>query len=445
MTKQVVTGALIALSMMWIVSDSKAQETFDVFNRKGVDSYFIVDHAAFKSNIPGKVRLEVYYQIYNAVLNFAKKDDNFEAQYEVAVKVYNDNEELVDSYHQSKTVLVPNEVKAKSRYDYRTSQVNFDLPPGKYTMNLVLSDPSSRQVQNQQFKLKLKDMGSKQPTLSDIELVQAVDKSSDSGSKEFDKGSLLVVPSVTHIYGNDDKLRLLFYVELYRGTDSTPDVRVETMLRHSVKGMVYRDSLTSEFTEPTVRQFREISLDSLIPGRYELSVTLLGKRAKKLYVEYRYFTIFLSQNALLKYDYKSILGQLGIIATNEEMDVLKKAETYPDRLSAFNAFWDGRDPTPGTSVNEAKDEFYRRVNIANQNFTHMYRQGWKTDRGRIYIIYGEPDQVDDYPVVPNMHPYQEWHYYRGSKYRKFVFVDVNEDGDYRLEYPYDGLNQRPDF
>ncbi|HKK21216.1 MAG TPA: GWxTD domain-containing protein, partial [candidate division Zixibacteria bacterium] len=91
-----------------------------------------------------------------------------------------------------------------------------------------------------------------------------------------------------------------------------------------------------------------------------------------------------------------------------------------------------------------KNEFYRRVNIANQNFTHMYRQGWRTDRGRVYIMYGEPDQVDDYPVVPDRHPYQEWHYYRGTKYRKFIFVDVNEDGDYRLEYPYDGLYQQPD-
>jgi hypothetical protein len=75
----------------------------------------------------------------------------------------------------------------------------------------------------------------------------------------------------------------------------------------------------------------------------------------------------------------------------------------------------------------------------------MRRNGWRTDRGRIYIMFGEPDQLDDYPYAPDTHPYQEWHYYRQGRYRKFFFVDENEDGEYRLVYPYDGLYMRPDF
>ena len=83
--------------------------------------------------------------------------------------------------------------------------------------------------------------------------------------------------------------------------------------------------------------------------------------------------------------------------------------------------------------------------MANRMFTIMNLDGWRTDRGRILITFGEPDQIDDYPFVANRWPYQEWHYYQQGRYRKFVFVDINEDGDYRLQYPYDGLNQRPDF
>jgi hypothetical protein len=75
----------------------------------------------------------------------------------------------------------------------------------------------------------------------------------------------------------------------------------------------------------------------------------------------------------------------------------------------------------------------------------MTREGWQTDRGRIYISYGEPDEIDDYPYSLSSVPYQEWHYYRDGRYRKFTFVDVNLDGEYRLQYPYDGLDQRPDF
>ena len=75
----------------------------------------------------------------------------------------------------------------------------------------------------------------------------------------------------------------------------------------------------------------------------------------------------------------------------------------------------------------------------------MGREGWRSDRGRIYIQYGEPDQIDDYPVAAGGRPYQLWHYYSHGAYRKFTFVDEYEDGDYRLQFPYDGLNQRPDF
>ncbi len=75
----------------------------------------------------------------------------------------------------------------------------------------------------------------------------------------------------------------------------------------------------------------------------------------------------------------------------------------------------------------------------------MMREGWRTDRGRIYIQFGEPDEIDDYPLAANSQPYQVWHYYRRGSYRKFVFVDEFEDGDYRLQFPYDGLYQRPDF
>ena len=119
--------------------------------------------------------------------------------------------------------------------------------------------------------------------------------------------------------------------------------------------------------------------------------------------------------------------------------------TLEERKEAFAEFWRKRDPTLGTVENEVLREFYRRVHVANVRFTGMRREGWRTDRGRIYIQFGEPDQIDDYPYEPNAVPYQIWHYYMSGPYRRFTFVDERQDGDYRLIFPYDGLNQRPDF
>ena len=83
--------------------------------------------------------------------------------------------------------------------------------------------------------------------------------------------------------------------------------------------------------------------------------------------------------------------------------------------------------------------------MANANYGFLRRQGWETDRGRILVIYGVPDQIEDYPFALETYPSQVWHYYRKGRYRKFIFIDDNHDGDYRLQYPYDGLGINPDF
>ena len=71
--------------------------------------------------------------------------------------------------------------------------------------------------------------------------------------------------------------------------------------------------------------------------------------------------------------------------------------TDDEREEFIEQFWLRRDPTPGTPENEFKDEHYRRIAYANLHFpTATGKAGWKTDRGRIYIVYGPPDEIDDH-------------------------------------------------
>jgi GWxTD domain-containing protein len=400
--------------------------------------FFLVDRAVFNSATPGKVRLEVYYQIYNAALNFYKQRGEYVADYEISVSVYGKNDILEDSFSHSKRVKVLTDEKAKSKFDYRTSQAVFDLEPGKYKVVVVLTDPNSAETQDRDFKVKLKLQNEKNPRLSDIQLVQAASPLGEKPTR-FDKGEYTLVPSVSHKYGTTDALKLLFYLEIYQGQSESDSILVETKLRHETRGMLYRDSLTSWFADGVIKQFREISMDDLRPGEFRLDVTLKGKRDREVDSQTKYFELVWSEQSLLSYDYKSVVSQLSLISLPGEIQELKKHETYEARLAAFNAFWEGRDPTPGTPENETKNEFYHRVNIANQNFPYLRTPGWKTDRGRVYIVYGEPDQVEDHPFDLNQLPHQEWHYYRDARYRRFVFIDETGDGDFRLIYPYDGL------
>lgn len=416
-----------------------------VFGQEPLDEEALrlpVDYATFAADSAGMTRLELYYQIYNSVLQFQQAGEVFEADYEMSVVVRDKKGNQVAASTKDKKVRVASEQQTKSWSDFRVKQINFDLAPGKYEVEFTLSSENARTVISR--KLKLKDYTSRLPVLSDIELVRVAGPREES-AESFAKGDLTVVPSVTGSFGGDENSRLLFYLEIYRGTDSTERVKVETVLRSKTKGMAYRDTLTILLSEPTVRQIREITLSDFRPGDYELEVVLRGRRNKKLEAKRKEFHINWSTEAFLKHDYETAVDQLAYIAPGTETKKLEKLKTYEERIKAFHDFWLQRDPTPGTPQNELKMEFYRRVRIANQRFTIMRQEGWRTDRGRIYIQFGEPDEIDDYPIVADRRPYQEWHYYRLGRYRKFTFVDEFEDGDYRLQFPYDGLYQRPDF
>jgi GWxTD domain-containing protein len=84
------------------------------------------------------------------------------------------------------------------------------------------------------------------------------------------------------------------------------------------------------------------------------------------------------------------------IITDEEKAAFKQLSNDEERDNFIEAFWQRRDPTPDTEENEYKEEHYRRIAYANEHFAAGI-PGWKTDRGRIYIMYGPADEVDSHP------------------------------------------------
>jgi GWxTD domain-containing protein len=85
------------------------------------------------------------------------------------------------------------------------------------------------------------------------------------------------------------------------------------------------------------------------------------------------------------------------IITDEELSAFKKLSNNAERDTFIEAFWQRRDPTPDTAENEYKEEHYARIAYANEHFAAGI-PGWRTDRGRIYIMYGKPDSIDSHPM-----------------------------------------------
>jgi len=123
------------------------------------------------------------------------------------------------------------------------------------------------------------------------------------------------------------------------------------------------------------------------------------------------------------------------IIGDEERAAFKKLTTDEERDKFIEQFWERRNPNPGSAQNEFKEEYYRRIGYANEHFATS-RPGWKSDRGRMYIMYGPPDEIEDHPKGDHSTYAREVWMYRhiegiGDNV-SLTFVDRMGTGDYRL-------------
>ncbi len=129
------------------------------------------------------------------------------------------------------------------------------------------------------------------------------------------------------------------------------------------------------------------------------------------------------------------------IITRTEKDVFLKLTSDRERDLFIEAFWKHRDPTPDTPENEFKTEHYRRIKTANHLFGRQGpRPGWKTDRGRIYIILGEPNDIQRFEGKTQTYPAEAWFYQDQTKLGlppgfHIVFFQAGGIGESKLYSP----------
>lgn len=105
-----------------------------------------------------------------------------------------------------------------------------------------------------------------------------------------------------------------------------------------------------------------------------------------------------------------------------------------EQLKKVQAFWEERDPTPGTPYNELENEFYTRVDSTIARFSNKRQIGWKTDPGKIYISLGPPDAVEDYSLAPIPNPYMRWIYQVDGKRLVYTFQALDGRKEYKLTH-----------
>ena len=175
--------------------------------------------------------------------------------------------------------------------------------------------------------------------------------------------------------------------------------------------------------------------DAGIENLYYLPIPVVQHKRGKYEIELRFMdevknTTFFYRYKTKNYwtdDIDEVVGVMRYILPYSRYRKLKEINDS-DKWEAINTYWKEKDPSQETPENELLEELNERVRYSNKNFS-ILMHGWRSDRGRIYIIYGEPQLVDD-SYQDNMgYHYQKWVYSNG---KEFIFIDRTMSGDYTL-------------
>jgi len=451
MIKKIVTSALMFVILMSVlVIDLPGQ--YSVLSKRGLgEPRFDIDIATFRSEAEDEVRLELYYKIYNDGLKFFKKKDKFVANYELNVVILGEDNHQITGSSVERYYRLDNYKATRNPNDYLINLMKISVGKGKFKAVCKLIDKNTNKITTVEKEFEIVSLYKGKNDISDLEYIKEV-ADIDTISSKFDKGEKRIIPAVDRVFGNDIE-QISFYTELYHNEDKHRETQLKFDITDHRDKKIYEDEYELTLELPITRYIKHIPLDKFIPGVYNVKVELAEKSGKGIAKTISEFQIAWSSKAFFSLSISFLRATYLSCSTARSKSFLIKAcidqAIWNSEIvfaMPFPDFWKEKDPTPGTPQNELMEKYYGRINHVNNVFTSLFKEGWRTDMGMIFIIYGEPDHIENHPFELSEKPSEIWYYYSLS--RTFGFVDEIGTGEYRLQFPYDGkrgfINDRID-
>ena len=396
---------------------------------------------------------EIYYSFSQEDLIYQKANENYAGYVIGDFKIFH-SDTLFNQYFWKTQYTAEDTVGDQSTHMF-IDQVNFKIPEGKYQCVFQLWDINQKNnIDSVDFDISIFSDNADSLYFSDIELARSIEKSMSTGNSPFYKNYLIVEPNPTRFY-HSDLAKLYFYTELYGLSDridqqSSIQYFVTNDFKQAVTDTIKRKR--SELRErPSNVETGFVDLDSLSSGIYFLHVRLIDSLDTVLAEKQKEFAFYQSkQDSSIFADYtemqffKSMFNQMDSTNVVEEYEsityllneatrgVWKAATTLNLKRRFLFLFWNQNNPDPEKSANAWRLEYLSRIRYGDEHFGAMGMRGSKTDRGRVYAIYGAPSYIDRFPNEPNLHPYQIWQYPNIEKGVIFVFADLEGFRRYQL-------------
>jgi len=384
---------------------------------------------------PDSARVDIFVAVPYSWLLFLNATEKYVADYEVTVTVYEKTGNIVRKKVQPLSVILATAEWEKlheldlTRAD--ASQYSFTLKQGEgYEVRIEIKDLTTTKhlYSSRDFTVLKFPLGSS--SISDMLLYKSKEGShilphigSDISSLKIDEAGL--------------------FCELYNAPQSIPFWLMQRICTIDDSDEIARSSaILISSGQKRMPVFLPFIQEDLWSGKYLLELFMLGDgkdsmlstsgelQAHALATRSRKIEVSGVHGVPLSgLDLDDAIQQLAYIATGDAYDSLFHAQTKQQKRKAIMDFWEKTNWYKGERTTRPMEVFYRRVQYANEHFKGM-GQGWRSDRGKVYIMLGSPTSTERHSFDAMNRPYEIWRYYDLNQ--QYYFSDQFMMGDYRL-------------
>ena len=401
---------------------AQVPEYFELQSYENFDyeyTYFLVPKKAGENT-----EFHLFIKIPYNRLQFVRFEKFFRAEYEVTLELRDDDNELIYGKSWRETVQTNNYQETEEADIFHMAKTRILIEPGEYKLNVIVEDMETNLRIMKTREIDIDKHDKNKFSITSVILIENIEKKGDK--------IINYTPSITDYIEKTGKQ----YFDYFEIIPSKPgekfniSIELKTIYRKKNE-TIFKDEFEKIAGIDNIQIATNISEHNLATGAYEIiyNVSAGWRNNKRIRKEFYISWVGAPTN---EEELDLALEQMKYAFDKVLFKNIKKL-TYEEKLDLFTSMWQGTDPFPETSRNELQEEYFRRVRYSNLMFT-VFQDGWKTDRGLIYIIFGPPNEVIRFDYLLDSYPIQYWSYYK--KNILFKFYDPYNIGDFMFIVPY---------
>ena len=334
----------------------------------GIPYFELSINRQFSYNLE-QTRVLITAQILHDDITFIKSDTSgFDAELEWIIAAYDDKEKLVYSRTVSHFFNVPDYESTNSREEKFVLKSDLELPSGEYDFLFRTIDLITKKSSQKNVNIKIIPYYEEDLVLSDILLLNSIQLDSTGFLKDYE-------PIIGSNFTARDGHFYLYFSVFSKKTDVPAEINFKFL---NSKNKVEFDSLTvKQIKSHITSHILKLNKDSFSGNRYTLEINVKADDEKAKTT--RALTFFWKEFPSTIEDIDLALKQMVYIINTDSLDYYLDEATLDEKQEYFKRFWKQRDPNPQTVKNELMDEYFKRINFANRNYSGFTSEGWQTD------------------------------------------------------------------